>query len=330
MKGALLINTGSPESNNPQDLKKFQDEILKDPRVINPAHGIPELSSMEVDSQYYKNLSFQEKSESFLKKIQEKTNIPIALAIHYGNLTIKDGLQDLVNQGVTEALVIPLFPQYSFATNEAVNDKVEEIVSECFPKLDLKFFLSFYDYYEYIQAVAKNISETLKDKKYDHIVFSYHGVPEYFSMERDFTKNQCQLNGYCCNKAEEEPEFCYITQCFESSSLIASELNINFDMFSTSFQSRLGLETWLQPTTQRTIENLAKNGAKKLAIVFPGFVTDCQDTLKMTVDGREIFLNNGGEEFIAIPSLNDGDNWVDAITRWIDHWRIVDLKTAIA
>lgn len=331
MKGVLLVNTGSPKSNNPKDLEKFQEEVLKDKRVIDPAHGIPELTPLEIaDYQGLEYPAFQKTSKSFLEKVKSKTNIPVALAMGYGNPTIKSSLQALIKQGVTELLVMPLFPQYAFTTNEAVNDKIEKIVTDEFPQLDIKFFLSFYNHSDYIKAVSDTISEALNGVDYDHILFSYHGVPEHFSMKRDVTKNQCMLNGYCCARSEKEPQFCYKTQCFESSKLIASKLNLETDAFSTSFQSRIGLEPWLQPTTKRTIERLASEGVKKLVMVFPGYVSDCHDTLKMAAEGKERFLNKGGEEFIVVPCLNDRDEWAEAVTRWIDRWRIVDLETAIA
>lgn len=329
MKGVLLINTGSPKSNHPKDLKNFQEEILKDPLVINPAHGIPEFTPEQSNGKQ-NDVIFHETSTRFLKKIQNSNKIPVALVMHYGDPTIVSGFQELEKKGVKEILVLPFYPQYATSTVESVIRKVNEIQGAYFPTIDIEYIHTYYNRLEYIDVMAESILRAVDNIDETHIVFSYHGVPEYFSMERDFFKNQCTLEGTCCNPSQENHNLCYKKQCRETSELIAEKLGLKSDVYTTAFQARLGLEPWLKPSTKNTIKKLAKKGIKNLVLVSPGFSIDCPDTITMASVGESIFKTAGGKTFTAIPCLNDSDAWIDVVSRWIFRWRIIDFKTAIA
>jgi len=345
MKGVLLVNLGSPDSTNPKDVKKYLDEFLMDPRVIDVpfwlrafiVRGIILNTRPKKSAEAYQRIWWKEGSplivisERLQKKIQQKTNIPIALAMRYGSMTLKNGLQELVDKGVDDILVIPLYPQFAMATTETIDVKIEELRNEFFPELQISSLPAFYNKPEYIEVLSKSISEKLKNIEYEHILFSYHGVPERHIYKRDITKSHCKIDGSCCITPSPAHQFCYRHQCLKTTALVAEKLNLKPGTYSNSFQSRLGFDPWLKPPTDRTIERLALNGTKKMAIVTPAFVSDCLETLEeIAMEGQEIFHEAGGKEFTVIPCLNDRDDWTEILTAWIDQWRIVDTKTAIA
>ncbi len=345
MKGVLLVNLGSPDSTDPKDVKKYLDEFLMDPRVIDVPYwfrsflvrGIILNTRPKKSAEAYQRIWWDEGSplivisERLQKKIQEKTTIPVALAMRYGSMTLKKGLQELVDQGVDEVLTIPLYPQFAMATTETIDVKVAELKNQFFQHLKITSLEAFYNKPEYIEVLSKSISEKLENLDYDHLLFSYHGVPERHIRKSDITKSHCKIDGSCCVTDSKAHQFCYRHQCLKTTAMVAAKLKLAPGTFSTSFQSRLGFDPWLQPYTDRTIERMGLKGVKKMAIVTPAFVSDCLETLEeIAMEGEEIFHEAGGKEFTVIPCLNDRDDWVEVLTSWIDHWRIVDLKTAIA
>lgn len=345
MKGVLLVNLGSPDSTNPKDVKKYLDEFLMDPRVIDVpkwarillVRGIILNTRPKKSAEAYQKIWWEEGSPLIViskrlqKKIQAKTAIPVVLAMRYGSMTLKKGLEELVNKGVDDVLVIPLYPQFAMATTETIDVKVEELRKEFFPHIETKSLTAFYNKPDYIEVLSKSISETIKSLDFEHLLFSYHGVPERHIRKSDVTKSHCKIDGNCCDTASKAHQYCYRHQCLETTRLVAAKLNLKEGSYSTSFQSRLGFDPWLQPYTDRTIERMGLAGTKKLAIVTPAFVSDCLETLEeIAMEGEEIFHEVGGKEFIVIPCLNDREDWADLLTGWIDSWRIVDVKTAIA
>ncbi len=345
MKGVLLVNLGSPDSTDPKDVKRYLDEFLMDPRVIDVpfwfrsflVRGIILNTRPKKSAEAYQRIWWDEGSplivisERLQKKVQQKTTVPIALAMRYGSMTLKKGLQELVDLGVDEILTIPLYPQFAMATTETIDVKVEELKSEFFPHLKITSFEAFYNKPEYIEVLSKSISEKLENLDYEHLLFSYHGVPERHIRKSDITKSHCKIDGSCCVTDSKAHQFCYRHQCLKTTAMVAAKLKLAPGTFSTSFQSRLGFDPWLQPYTDRTIERMGLKGVKKMAIVTPAFVSDCLETLEeIAMEGEEIFHEAGGKELTVIPCLNDRDDWVEVLTGWIDTWRIVDVKTAIA
>ncbi len=345
-KGVLLVNLGSPDSTKPKDVKKYLDEFLMDPRVIDVprwarillVRGIILNTRPKKSAAAYQKIWWAEGSplivlsERLQSKIQEKTTLPISLAMRYGSMTLKKGLQKLVDEGVDDVLVIPLYPQYAMATTETIDVRVEELRDEFFPHVKIKSLPAFYHKPEYIEVLSKSIDETLENLDYEHILFSYHGVPERHIRKSDITNGNCKMDGKCCfKKGSEQHEFCYRHQCEITTVNVAKKLGLKNGTYSTTFQSRLGFDPWLQPYTDRTIERMGLAGVKKMAIVTPAFVSDCLETLEeIAMEGQEIFHESGGQEFTVIPCLNDRDDWATVLTGWINAWRIVDVETAIA
>lgn len=344
-KGVLLVNLGSPDSTDPKDVKKYLDEFLMDPRVIDVpkwarillVRGIILNTRPKKSAEAYQKIWWEEGSplivisERLQKKIQGKVNLPVALAMRYGSMTLKNGLQELVDQGVEEVLLIPLYPQFAMATTETINVKVDELQKEFFPNLEVTSMPAFYNRKEYISVLSRSIAEQLQKIEYEHLLFSYHGVPERHIRKSDITNDHCKIDGQCCKTPSPAHQYCYRHQCYETTRMVAEELQLAEGTFSTTFQSRLGFDPWLQPYTDRTIERMGKAGVKKMAIVTPAFVSDCLETLEeIAMEGEEIFHEVGGESFTTIPCLNDREDFAQLLADWITKWQITDVNTAIA
>lgn len=334
-KGVLLVNLGSPDSPDPKDVKKYLDEFLMDPRVIDVPYwaralivrGIILNTRPKASAKAYSKIWSEEGSplivisERLTAKVQSKLDIPVALAMRYGSMTIEKGLKKLADENVEEILLIPLYPQFAMATTETITVLAEEIRIAKFPDIKITSLPAFYNDAAYIEVLSNSIKEQLNGKTYDHVLFSYHGVPERHIRKRDITKSHCKIDGHCCNTPSKAHQFCYRHQCYEVTKQVAKELGLKEGMYSTSFQSRLGFDPWLQPYTDRTIERLGKEGIKNMAIVTPAFVSDCLETLEeIAMEGKAIFEEVGGEEFTTIPCLNDRDDWASLLVNWIEEW----------
>lgn len=339
MKGVLLVNLGSPDSTQVKDVRRYLDEFLMDERVIDVPYllrvllvrGIILNTRPKRSAAAYKKIWWPEGSplivlsERLQKKVDVLTKVPVALAMRYGNPSIKSGLDELHAKGVKEVLLVPLYPQFAMATTETILVLAEEIRKKHFPQISFTNLPPFYNHPDYVRALSNSIQDYLMGKNWEHILFSYHGVPERHIRKSDITKSHCKIDGQCCQTASPAHEFCYRHQCYETTKQVAKYLELKDGSYSTSFQSRLGRDPWLQPYTDKTIEDLAKKGIKKMAIVTPAFVSDCLETLEeIGMEGKEEFLHAGGEEFHVVPCLNDDDAWVKTLSRWIDEWASVE------
>ncbi|MFV8225266.1 ferrochelatase [Christiangramia aquimixticola] len=334
-KGVLLVNLGSPDSTNHKDVKRYLGEFLMDERVIDVplwartllVKGIILNTRPKKSAEAYEKIWWEEGSplivlsERLQSKIDDHTSVPVSLAMRYGKPSIMNGLQELYDKGVKEVLLFPLYPQFAMATTETILVLAEEIRKEHFP--DMKFITvpPFYNHPDYIRTLANSISEHLDGKDFEHLLFSYHGVPERHIRKSDVTKSHCKIDGSCCQTASAAHQFCYRHQCFETTRLVAEYLKLKPNTYSVSFQSRLGFDPWLKPYTDRTIERFGKQGMKKLAVVTPAFVSDCLETLEeIAMEGEEIFHEVGGKDFTVVPCLNDRQEWVKVLSRWVDEW----------
>ncbi|MFV9549582.1 ferrochelatase [Algibacter sp. PT7-4] len=342
-KGILLVNLGSPDSPSPKDVKKYLGEFLMDERVIDIpfaartalVKGIILNTRPKQSAAAYKKIWWDEGSplivisERLQHKIQEQVQQPVALAMRYGSMTIKKGLQELVDKGAEEVLLFPLYPQFAMATTETITVLAEALRQKHFPNLKIESVPAFYNKPDYIEVLSNAIKNHLKDKNHEHLLFSYHGVPERHIRKSDVTKSHCKIDGSCCVTPSKAHEFCYRHQCLEVTRLVAQKLNLKENTYSTSFQSRLGFDPWLLPYTDRTIERLGKKGIKNMAIVTPAFVSDCLETLEeIAMEGKELFYEVGGKEFTTVPCLNDDEAFVNLLSKWINNW--VKTPTEIA
>ena len=336
MKGVLLNNLGSPDSTEIKDVKKYLDEFLMDERVIDIPYwkryvlikGIILNFRPKKSAAAYKKIWWKEGSplvvlsKRFTEKVKNNTEIPIALAMRYGTISMEKGIKELADKGVTEILLAPLYPHYAMSSYETVVVQAEEIIAEKHPHIKLDVLPPFYNKPEYIKAMSNNISTHLKDFDYDHILFSYHGIPERHIKKSDPTKSHCKIDGSCCERNSVAHYTCYRHQCFETTKEIVKELGLKEGTYSNSFQSRLLKDPWLKPYTDFEFNRIPKEeGKRKMAVVTPAFVSDCLETLEeIAMEGKEQFFEGGGTHYKHIPCMNDNDDWVHVMNTWIDEW----------
>ncbi|MEC8601613.1 MAG: ferrochelatase [Bacteroidota bacterium] len=331
MKGFLLINLGSPDSTSIPDVKKYLDEFLMDKRVIGKSYWFRWFlvkiiilnTRPRKSAKAYKKIWWKEGSplivlsKRLFEKIKKLIKIPIALAMRYGSISIVKGLKELNDSGVNEVVVLPLYPHYAMSSYETVVEKVKKEVKLNFPSLKLKIIKPFYKNKNYIKLLSNKIKETISKIEYDHILFSYHGIPVSHLKISDPTKKHCYKIKDCCSVSSQAHETCYKHQVLETTELVVKKLNIDKNKYSNAFQSRLPNEAWLKPYTDNELERLAKKGIKNLVIVTPAFVTDCLETLEeIAMEGKEEFLEAGGENYHYVPCLNDDDDWAKLIASW--------------
>jgi ferrochelatase len=340
MKGVLLVNLGSPDSPTPKDVKPYLDEFLMDKYVIDAPYLLRAflvrgiiigLRNRPVKSaEAYQKIWWDEGSplivlsERLQEKVQTKTDIPVALAMRYGKPSIKSGLEELHKKGVTDVLVLPLYPQYAMATTLTIDELADDIQKKDYPKMKLTHFPAFYNRKEYIKALSESIKTSLGDFDYEKLVFSYHGIPERHIRKttQKGTHKKFEKDVYCCEPNTSNSEFCYRTHCFETTRQVIEYLGIPREKVMETFQSRISGDKWLDPYTDVEINNLAQSGIKKIAVVTPSFVSDCLETLEeIGMEAHDEFLKNGGEEFLTIPCMNEDELWVDALQTWISEWQ---------
>lgn len=301
-KGILLVNLGTPEAPTRPAVKKYLTEFLTDPRVIDIpwvrrqflVRGAIIPSRLKQSLQSYQTIWTQEGSplavysEKAKQLLQTKLggHHRVELAMRYQVPSIEAGIKKLLAEPIEELVVLPLFPQYASATTGSVFEKVFRVLGSyaAFPKM--RFIDRFYNHPAYIQAF-KATSSGFAFKEYDHILFSFHGLPVR------------QAAGY-------------ESQCYQTAHEIAKACAIS--EYSVCFQSRLGKDPWTQPFTSDRIKELADQGAKKILIFCPSFVADCLETLfEISIEYKELFLEHGGETLDLVPGLNAHPAWVDAL-----------------
>jgi len=335
MKGVLLVNLGSPDSPTPKDVKPYLDEFLMDERVIDVpkwlrnvlVRGIILQTRPKKSAKAYAKIWWDEGSpliiisERFAEKVQQQIDMPVALGMRYGTMSIQKALKQLEDKGVDEVLLVPLYPHYAMSSYETVVVKTMEVQQKHFPNMHLTTMPAFYSNPEYIKVLAESIAEGLKDFEYDHVLFSYHGIPERHIRKSDPTKFHCKIDGSCCKVNSVAHHTCYRHQCYDTTELVKNYLNLPEEKVSTSFQSRLAGDPWLKPYTDFEFERLAKEGKTRLAVITPAFVSDCLETLEeIAMEGKEEFEEAGGEHYKHIPCLNDSDAWVSLMAKWITAW----------
>jgi len=335
MKGVLLVNLGSPESPTPKDVKPYLDEFLMDKYVIDVPYllrallvrGIILQTRPKKSAAAYAKIWTDEGSPLVVisKRMHEKVipqvNVPVALAMRYGNPSLLSGLQELHDKGVTEVMLFPLYPQHAMASTTTILVLAEELRKKHFPEMKFTIVPAFYNKPDYIKNLADSIKKSLEHFEYDHLLFSYHGIPERHIRKTDVTKSHCKIDGSCCNTPSPAHEFCYRHQCYETTKQVVQLLGIPEDKYSQTFQSRLAGDKWLTPYTDVEINKMPEKGIKNLAVVTPAFVSDCLETLEeIAMEANHEFKAHGGKNFLAIPCLNDSDDWCATVSNWINDW----------
>ena len=328
-----MINLGSPDSTSIKDVRKYLDEFLMDERVIGKSYWFRWFLVKVIilntrprkSAKAYKKIWWKEGSplivlsKRLFDKVTKLVKFPVALAMRYGSISIFKGLKELDDKGVKNITVLPLYPHYAMSSYETVVEKVKDEVKTNFPHLKIKTVEPFYNDKKYIDLLCKKIKSTISKIEYDHILFSYHGIPISHLKISDPTNSHCYKVKDCCNNHSDAHKFCYKHQVLETTELVVKKLKIDKNKYSNAFQSRLPNEAWLKPYTDDELVRLAKEGKKKLVIVTPAFVTDCLETLEeIAMEGKEEFLEAGGESYHYVPCLNDDDDWAKLISKWSD------------
>lgn len=327
-RGILLMNLGSPDGTETAQVRKYLNEFLMDERVIDKSYlfrfllvkGIITPFRAPKSAEAYKTIWTKEGSplieitRQLVKALQEKVAEPVAMAMRYGNPSPKEGFEQLLraNKDLEEVIAVPLYPHYAMSSYETAVEYAKEIHKKEGYKFKLTIVPPFYNHTDYIQALATSVRPYLNDS-YDHLLFSYHGVPGRHLQKSDPTKSHCLKSAGCCEQPSEAHATCYRHQCLTTTKLLTQVLEIPADKFSVSFQSRLG-KGWLEPFTDVRLEEMPKEGIKKLRVICPAFVSDCLETLEeIAIRGKEIFMEAGGENYEMIPCLNVQENWVSAL-----------------
>ena len=331
-KGILLMNLGSPDSTAVKDVQKYLNQFLMDERVIDIpwlvrtllVKGIIVPFRAPKSAEAYKIIwtkkgsplveTTRELKEALQKEIEE----PVEIAMRYGNPQMEDGFDALLrrNPMIEEVIALPLYPHYAMSSYETAVEYAKEIHKKKGYKFKLSFVDPFYNDPQYLNALAGVIKPFLEEP-YDHMLFSYHGIPKRHIRKSDVTGNHCLQSENCCDVASPAHAHCYRHQVFTTTRLITEILNIPKEKYSLSFQSRLG-KGWLTPFSDFRLAELPAEGKKKLLILCPAFVSDCLETLEeIEIRGREIFMNAGGESFKMIPCLNVNSLWVKAVAEYV-------------
>jgi len=326
-----MINLGSPDSTDVIDVKKYLDEFLMDERVIGKSYWFRWFlvkviilnTRPKKSAKAYKKIWWNEGSplivlsKRLFNKVLKLVNFPVSLAMRYGSISIFKGLKELDEKGVKNITVLPLYPHYAMSSYETVVEKVYEEVKTNFPHLKIKTIKPFYKDKKYIELLSNKIKATIDKVKYDHILFSYHGIPVSHLKISDPTNSHCYKVNNCCSTKSDAHKFCYKHQVLETTEAVMKRLKIDKNKYSNAFQSRLPNEAWLKPYTDDELVRLAKEGKKRMVIVTPAFVTDCLETLEeIEMEGKEEFLEAGGESYHYVPCLNDDNDWAELISKW--------------
>jgi ferrochelatase len=329
-KGILLVNLGSPDSPEVKDVKPYLDEFLMDERVIDVpplarnllVRGIILNTRPKKSAAAYKSIWWEEGSPLIVLSkrlqaaVQQHTDLPVGLGMRYGNPSIEQGVRTMLQQNpeLTHITVVPLYPHYAMSSYETVAVKVQQVFAEHFPNVSFSLVDAFYNDPRYLDVLSEVIKENLPES-YDHILFSYHGIPERHVRKSDITKSHCLTVENCCAVASPAHKFCYRHQTLTSTEEVVQRLGIPKSKYSNSFQSRLDSK-WLRPFTDKELEAFPAKGIKELVVVCPAFVSDCLETIEeIGEEGRETFLKAGGEAFTLIPCLNDADDWAKLVAQ---------------
>ena len=334
-RGIILMNLGSPDSTEVKDVKKYLDEFLMDEKVIDKSwlfrallvKGIIVPFRAPKSAKAYKTIWTYEGSPLvvFTKQLQHalqnEVEEPVEIAMRYGNPSPEAAFNTLLKRepGIEEVIALPLYPHYAMSSYETAVEYAKDIYKKKKYSFKLTFIKPFYNEPNYLNALSQNIKPYLA-KEYDHLLFSYHGVPGRHIRKSDITLCHCLQTDNCCEVASPAHEFCYRHQVITTTKLVTEALNIPKSKYSISFQSRLG-KGWLTPFTDIRLEQFPAEGVKKLLIVCPTFVSDCLETLEeIAVRGKEIFMQAGGESYKMIPCLNTNPLWVKTIAGWIENF----------
>ncbi len=338
-RAVLLVNLGSPDSTAVPDVRRYLREFLGDERVIDLkprwvakllVNGIITPTRAPKSAKAYEEIwtdagsPLVVMSHSTGAKLAETLGpeTPVYVAMRYQNPSIASVIEKIREDGIDEVLLFPQYPHYAMSSWETVVVKVYEEVARLAPKLKIDCVQPFYQDHDYIEALY-SVSKPYFDAPHDHILFSYHGIPERHLRKGDASKGHCLTVPNCCETCSAAHSMCYRAQVMKTTAALVKRAQLPDDKWSVSFQSRLAGEPWLTPYTDFELERFAKEGRKRLIVLTPAFITDCLETLEeIAGEGKEEFMKAGGETFQHVPCLNDQTPYIKflegRVQRWLD------------
>jgi protoporphyrin/coproporphyrin ferrochelatase len=333
-KGLLLVNLGTPDAPEPGPVRRYLREFLSDPRVVdlNPVGRWLLLNLIILpfrprqSAHAYRSIWRPEGSpllvysKALTAGVAERLagQYEVELAMRYGNPSLPDAVARLRARGVRDFTVLPLYPQEAPSSSGSTLARTYEVLAEPWDVPNVRAVPAFHSHPAFLEAFAQVARPVIAEARADHVLFSFHGVPERHVRKSDATGRHCLTSAGCCDALTETNRHCYRAQCFATARGLAGRLGLAREGWSVSFQSRLGRTPWVGPYTDGVLPELAARGVKRLAVMCPAFVADCLETLEeVAMRGREQFLASGGEALTLVPSLNAHPAWVEAVVRLV-------------
>jgi ferrochelatase len=342
-QGVLLINLGTPDAPETGAVRRYLHEFLSDPRVLDiPAVGRAALL-------YGAILPFRsQRSAEAYRKIWMPQGSPllvhgnalrdrlgdslgpswaVELGMRYGRPSLASAIETLRARGVRELTVVPLYPQYASSSTGSSLERVYRLVGKAWNVPALRVLPPFYDHPAFLDAFADVGRPVLAAAGAEHVLFSFHGLPERQVKKSDPTGAHCLARADCCDTRVPANRWCYRMQCFYTARELAQRLGLVVGTWTVTFQSRLGRTPWIKPYTDLVIPELAGKGVKRLAVFSPAFVADCLETLEeIGIRAKDQFLGAGGQALTLVPSLNAHPSWVRGLTRMLRELRGEDVE----
>jgi ferrochelatase len=328
-----LVNLGSPDSPTEADVRRYLDEFLMDPCVLDSPWLIRRfvvscfiLPKRPKESAHAYRSVWTDQGSPLLvtscalaEKVRENLEQPVALGMRYGSPSIQEGLRDLMRRsqgGLDEILLFPLYPHFAMSSYETVVIATREAMRKLGIDLTLRVVPPFYEDPLYIEALVGSARDYLQGD-WDYLLFSYHGLPERHLRKSDPTGKHCLATPDCCSKPSQAHKTCYRHQAFRTTEEFVKKAGIPEGKYSVAFQSRLGRDPWLKPYTDFELERLAKQGIRKILVICPAFVSDCLETLEeIGMRGKESFEQAGGEELRLVYCMNEHPAWIETATEF--------------
>jgi ferrochelatase len=332
-RAVLLVNLGSPDNPDVPSVRRYLNQFLMDPYVIQLPWLMRRLivslfvlpSRPKASAEAYQSVWTEDGSplialsEKLHQAVQQQVDMPVELAMRYGNPSIESGLLKLAKiNGVKEVLFVPLYPHFADSTVTTCIETAKQVIAQHNLDITLTIKSPFYQEAGYINALVEQTRPYLMED-YDHLLFSYHGLPESHILKRDPSGQHCLKQADCCTTPHAAHATCYRHQVMATTAAFAEKAKLEPDSYSVAFQSRLGRAKWLGPNTEDRLIELAQNGTKNVLVMCPAFVTDCLETLEeIAIRAEEVFIEAGGRSLTLIPCLNDDPVWVDLLAQWCE------------
>jgi len=329
VQGLLLVNLGTPDEPTPPAVRRYLRQFLSDPRVLD-IHPVGRAALLNLvilprrpaqSAEAYRKIWDPARGSPLLYHSQDLCRLvaerlgagwKVELAMRYGSPSIESALDRL--RAVDSVVVLPLYPQYAASSTGSTLEEIYRLAAARWNAPSLAAVPPFYDQPAFISAFTAVGRPVLERERPDHVLFSFHGLPERHMRKSDESGHHCLSSPRCCDRVSGVNRNCYRAQCYATARALAGDLALEADRWSVSFQSRLGRTPWIRPYTDVVLPELAARGVKRLAVFCPAFVADCLETLEeIGIRARDQFRAAGGDDLFLVPSLNSSPAWVDVV-----------------